>query len=94
MIGVGGELIPGDPSFEIPFGALVPRKIENILAVGRCASADPVIMEPMRCIPCSLVTGHAAGVASALSVQDGCQCRTVEIPKLQKRLKEQGAYLG
>ncbi len=94
VIGVGGELSPGDPSFEIPFGALVPRKVENILAVGRCASADPVIMEPMRCIPCSLVTGHAAGVAAALAVQDGCRCRDVEIPKLQKRLKEQGAYLG
>jgi len=94
VIGVGGELSPGDPSFEIPFGALVPRKIENILAVGRCASAGPVIMEPMRCIPCSLVTGHAAGVASALAVQDGCRCRDVEIPKLQKQLKEQGAYLG
>ena len=36
----------------------------------------------------------AAGVASALAVQDGCLCRDVEIPKLQKRLKEQGAYLG
>jgi hypothetical protein len=94
VIGVGGELNPGDPSFEIPFGALVPRQIENILAVGRCASADPAIMEPMRCIPCSLVTGHAAGVAAALAVQDGCRCRDVEIPKLQKRLKEQGAYLG
>ncbi|MEA3224394.1 MAG: FAD-dependent oxidoreductase [Planctomycetota bacterium] len=94
VIGVGGELSPGDPLFEIPFGALVPRKVENILAVGRCASAGPVIMEPMRCIPCSLVTGHAAGVASALAVQDGCRCRDVEIPKLQKRLKEQGAYLG
>jgi len=94
VIGMGGEWNPGNPLLEIPFGALVPRKIENILAVGRCVSADPAIMESMRLIPCALVTGHAAGVASALAVQDGCLCRDVEIPKLQKHLREQGAYLG
>jgi hypothetical protein len=40
------------------------------------------------------VTGHAAGVAAAVAVQDKCRPRDVDVAKVQKILKQQEAYLG
>ena len=36
----------------------------------------------------------AAGAAGAIASQDGCPVREVEVPKPQKLLREQEAYLG
>jgi len=48
----------------------------------------------VRLIPNCFATGHAAGVAAAVAVQDRCAPRHVDVPKVQKILREQGAYLG
>ncbi len=82
------------PEFQIPYGSLVPAKLENLLAAGRCISSDFQIADTLRLIPVCWVTGQAAGVAAALSIQDKCKPREVEIAKLQKILRQQGAYLG
>ena len=44
--------------------------------------------------PICFITGHAAGAAAALAAADGCPVRDVDIPKLQKLLRRQEAYLG
>lgn len=94
VIGFGGMCYNLKLAWQIPYGALVPSKMENILAAGRCISTEPKMLEPMRLIAPCFVTGHAAGAAAALAVKDRCKLREVEVPKLQKLLKEQGAYLG
>ncbi len=82
------------PEFQIPYGCLVPRKIENILAAGRCVSAEFVVADTLRLIPICWVTGQAAGVAAALSIKDNCKPRDVNINRLQNQLKQQGVFLG
>jgi hypothetical protein len=82
------------PEFQIPYGCLVPAKIENILAAGRCVSSDFPIADTLRLIPVCWVTGQAAGVAAALSIKDKCSPRNVNVSKLQNTLRQQGAYLG
>jgi ribulose 1,5-bisphosphate synthetase/thiazole synthase len=82
------------PEFEIPFGCLVPDKLDNLLAAGRCVSAEFKVADTLRLIPVCWVTGQAAGVAAALSIKDGCSPRNVNISKLQNELKQQGAFLG
>ncbi len=82
------------PEFQIPYGCLVPSRIENLLAAGRCISADFEIAETLRLIPICWVTGQAAGVAAALSVKDKVKPRDVNVAKLQDMLRQQGAYLG
>jgi hypothetical protein len=52
------------------------------------------MVDLVRLIPNCFVTGHAAGVAAAVAVQDGCAPRHVEVPKVQEILKQQEAYLG
>ena len=82
------------PEFQIPYGCLVPAKLENLVAAGRCVSSEFQVADTLRLIPVCWVTGQAAGIAAALSVQDKCRLRDVNIGKLQKALRQQGAYLG
>jgi ribulose 1,5-bisphosphate synthetase/thiazole synthase len=82
------------PEFQIPYGALVPAKVENVLAAGRCISADFEVADITRLIPVCWVTGQAAGLAATLCIQDKCKPRNVSVTKLQNLLRQQGAYLG
>jgi FAD dependent oxidoreductase len=82
------------PEFQIPYGSLVPAKVENVLAAGRCISAEFEVADITRLIPVCWVTGQAAGLAAALCIQDKCKPRHVNVAKLQNLLHQQGAYLG
>ena len=96
-IGVGGDWRPTSErigQWQIPYGVLVPQRIDNLLATGRCVSGESKLADYLRIIPTCFVTGHAAGSAAALAIQDACPPRHVEVPKLQKLLKDQEAYLG
>ena len=93
-VGVGGSSNGTHGEWQIPYGALVPKEVDNILAAGRCISTDMGMADLVRLIPNCFVTGHAAGVAAALSVRDGCRPRDVEVPRMQKILRQQEAYLG
>jgi len=84
----------GKPGFAIPYGAMVPKKLDQLIAAGRCLDVDSPMVEDMRLIATCLLTGHAAGAAAALSVQDKCRPREVDLVKLRKLLLKQGAYLG
>ncbi len=90
VIGYSG----GSPEFQIPYGCLIPAKLENLLAAGRCISAEMQVAETTRLIPVCWVTGQAAGIAAALSIKDRCKPRDVDIDKLQSELRQQGAFLG
>ncbi|MBP1623140.1 MAG: putative rane protein [Acidobacteria bacterium] len=92
-IGYGGAYFNA-PEFQIPYGCLVPSKLDNIVAAGRCISADFQLADTLRLIPICWVTGQAAGVAAAICIKDGCKPRDVNTAKLQTILRQQGAYLG
>jgi hypothetical protein len=94
VVGVGGSSGGTHHEWQIPYGALVPVKVDNVLASGRCVNTDMWMADLVRLIPNCFVTGHAAGVAAAVAVQDRCRPRDVEVAKVQKILKEQEAYLG
>lgn len=93
-IGVGGSSGGDHGEWQIPYGTLVPQKVDNVLAAGRCICAEIRMADLVRLIPNCLVTGHAAGVAAAVATQDRCRPREVEVPKVQKILRQQEAYLG
>jgi hypothetical protein len=94
VVGVGGSTNGQHGPWQIPYGALVPTKVDGVLASGRCISMDLGMADLVRLIPNCFVTGHAAGVAAAVAVTDRCPPRDVEIAKVQKVLKQQEAYLG
>ena len=82
------------PEFQIPYGCLIPDKLDNLLAAGRCVSAEFEVADTLRLIPICWVTGQAAGIAAALSVKDNCSPRMVNVTRLQEELRRQGAFLG
>ena len=94
VVGVGGASHAEHGEWQIPYGALLPVKIDNLLAAGRCVSAEMRMADLVRLIPNCFVTGHAAGVAAAVAALDGCRPRDVDISKVQRILRDQQAYLG
>jgi ribulose 1,5-bisphosphate synthetase/thiazole synthase len=94
VVGVGGSEKGDHGEWQIPYGALVPVKTDNVLAAGRCICAELRMADLVRLIPNCFVTGHAAGVAGAVAVKDACRPRDVDINKVQKILRQQEAYLG
>jgi hypothetical protein len=94
VVGVGGSDGRDHGEWQIPYGSLVPVKTENVLAAGRCICAELRMADLVRLIPNCFVTGHAAGVAGAVAVEDACSPRDVDINRIQKILRQQEAYLG
>ncbi|HVR61812.1 MAG TPA: FAD-dependent oxidoreductase [Polyangia bacterium] len=79
--------------FEIPYRALVPRRVENLLVAGRCIAGDEISHASVRSMMCCAVTGQGAGVAAAVSIKDGVAVRDVDIARLQAELRRQGVRL-
>ena len=86
------RVAPGG-SYDIPYRCLVPQKIDNLLAAGKCVSADRASY--LRYVQQTMVTGQAAGVAAALCANKGITPRELEkdVSELQKILLDQGAIL-
>jgi len=93
-IAVGGAQGGNHKPWPIPFGVLVPKQLDGLLAAGRCVCVDNRLIEDMRLIGACLTTGHAAGAAAAIAARQGCRPRDVDVPALRKLLADQGAYLG
>jgi hypothetical protein len=79
---------------EIPYRSLVPLKIDNLLVVGRCVSAEFNAIAAVRVIAPSMSTGQAAGVAAALCKKQGVTPRTLDGKLVRQTLIEQGVALG
>ena len=80
--------------YGIGYGSLVPKsKIENILAAGRNISCEPGTEAGVISTPVSMVTGEAAGLACALSIEQDVFPRNLDIKMLQRELLEAGVLL-
>ena len=77
----------------IPYRALVPVKINNLLVAGRCFSSDVEANNWTNLIPHCITTGEAAGAAAVIALKSNVQPREIDIKELQKVLKSQGVYL-
>jgi hypothetical protein len=92
-IGVSPSVSPKFPVISVPYGALVPAKLDGLLACGRHMSCDANSHGFLREIPQCWLTGQAAGVAAALAVNAGVQPRGVNIAELQRVLRGQGVFV-
>jgi len=90
---------PTPRAYTIPFRAIVPQNVENLLLASRAFSATSEAHGSARVIPTVMALGQAAGVAAALCAQLGCTpLQVVGDPVLmrevQRALIMQGAFLG
>jgi hypothetical protein len=86
--------IGGDGAFDIPYRALVPEGVDNVIVAGRCISVSPLAHGATRNMAPCLVMGEAAGTAAALAARDDVSFQHLDITKLQDTLEAGGVALG
>jgi hypothetical protein len=84
------EYLPEGETVDIPFRALLPQGIENVVVAGRCLSASHEAHASIRSIGQCMAMGQAAGLAAAMSLGN---VKEVNILELRSRLLEIGAVL-
>jgi hypothetical protein len=77
-----------------PYRALVPKRVEQLLVAGRHYSATSIAQRTSREIPPCMAMGEATGIAAAMALDEGILVRSVDVSKLQKKLRDQGADPG
>jgi len=80
-------------SYGIPYRALLPKGLKNVIVAGRPLSADRAMHGSFRVMPACFATGQAAGTAAAICTDKNIDLRDVNISLLQQILTSQGAYL-
>lgn len=84
---------PGE-SHGIPYRALLPETLYNVIVAGRAISADREVMGSIRVMGTCFSTGEAAGAAAAQAVKDGCyNFHTLNTDALRVTLKHYGANI-
>lgn len=78
----------------IPYRALVPDGLDNVLAAGRCLSSSHDAQAALRVTANCLAMGQAAGIAAMRAAQGGTNVRAIDVAALQARLAQLGAWLG
>ncbi len=80
-------------AYDIPYRALLPKLLDNVLVAGRMMSVELVAHNSTRNTACCLVCGQAAGTAAGLAAQQSKAAREVDIGELQASLRKEGALL-
>ncbi|MBO9399259.1 FAD-dependent oxidoreductase [Shimia sp. R9_3] len=76
--------------YTIPFRALLPEHIPNLMFAGRILSADPVAFASVRGMPQCMAMGQATGTAAALALRANAPVQEVPHAQLVQMLQEQG----
>ena len=79
------KLPPGE-HYDIPYGCLVPVKLDNLLVAGRCISVTHEALGSTRVMMQCMSLGEAAGTAAALSLRDKVLPRNLDVQKLRKTM--------
>jgi hypothetical protein len=77
-----------------PYRTLLPRNVSQMLVAGRHYSSTAAAQRMSREIPPCMAMGEAVGVAAAVALSAGVSVDKVDIAKVQRLLREQGADPG
>jgi len=77
--------------WQVPYRALVPKNVRNLLVAGRCIGGDKISHASARNMMCCAVSGQGAGVAAAISIQRDEALDQLNIGAVHRELTRQGA---
>ncbi len=80
-----GEFYNPVPPYQIPFGVMLPRAVDNLL-VPVAASSSHIGFCALRLEPIWMSLGQAAGHASSIAVNEDLPIQGISVPALQRRL--------
>lgn len=84
-----GGMYAHAPGKYIPYGAIVPRKVENLLTVGKCASGAERYRSQISCMS----MGVAAGAAAGVMIRENSAAGSIPAGALRESLEGQGVLL-
>ncbi len=79
--------------WQLPYRALVPKGVNNLLVAGRSIGGDRTSHASARNMMCCAVSGQGAGVAAAISSKRDEPFDRLNIAAVQAELKRQGARI-
>lgn len=84
--------------FEVPYGALLPRRVENLLSAGKSMGTTHLTNGAYRLHPVEWGVGEAAGIAAVLCLEEDLRPRALREPgprlqAYQDRLARDGVLL-
>lgn len=74
--------------YTIPYGCLVPAKVEGLLLAGRNISGTHMAHSSFRAMPICAGIGEAAGVAAALAVKSNKKLREITASEIQNIINQ------
>jgi len=75
---------------DVPYRSILPAKLDGLLVAGRCISATHMGAAAGKSMGNCMATGHAAGVAAAMSAKAARMPRELNIKAIQDRLRADG----
>jgi ribulose 1,5-bisphosphate synthetase/thiazole synthase len=90
--GYGVLILPTTGRYwHVPYRALVPKGVGNLLVAGRCIGGDKISHASARNMMCCAVGGQGAGAAAAVSLRRDEPLDRLDIGAVQEELARQGA---
>lgn len=82
-----------DDYYEVPYLTLVPQRGENVIVAGRCLGAQHEALASARVTAQCFEYGHAAGLATVLSLGADVPYRDINVDELRSRLAAGGSAI-
>ena len=89
----GSYFVRDAGAYGIPYRALLPPGLDNVLIAGRMMTVDLVAHNSTRNTVCCLACGQAAGTAAALAAREEIPPAEIAVAKLRERLRGDGVLL-
>jgi len=80
-------------AYDIPYGSLVSKDLENVLVGGRAISCSSEAFASLRTTPACMAIGQAAGSAAALAARHRLNPAALDVKDIQKALVAEKALL-
>ena len=80
--------------WHVPYRALVPKGVGNLLVAGRCIGGDSVSHASARNMMCCAVAGQGAGVAAAISLRRDEALDRLDVGAVRQELVRQGVRIN
>ena len=76
--------------YHVPYGALLPQGLENVLVVGRCIGGSHEAESSYRVVPDCMAMGEAAAIAAKMAIDGKCTPREIAVGDLIGEMEHRG----
>jgi hypothetical protein len=82
-----------DDWYEVPYGALLPVGLDDVIVAGRCLGAEHEALASARVTAQCFEYGHAAARAAILSLASDRALRDIDVAELRRTMRRAGSAL-